>query len=49
MNFISKIWNAIKPLSRTQREEAYLAQSTDLIDLERRIKKLENNNLSGWV
>ena len=49
MKFVSKIWNAIKPLSRKQQEEAYLAQSTDLTDLERRIKKLENNNLSGWV
>jgi len=49
MNFVSKIWNSIRPLSRKQREEAYLAQATDLTDLERRIKRLENTNLSGWV
>lgn len=49
MNFISKIFNAIKPQSRKEREETYLAKATDLTDLERRIKKLENDNLSGWV
>jgi hypothetical protein len=49
MNFISKVWNTIKPQSRREQDEAYLAKATDLTDLERRIKKLENDNLSGWI
>lgn len=49
MNFISKLWNNIRPLSRRERMEAYLAESVDIADLERRLKKLENENLSGWV
>ena len=49
MNFISKLWNNIRPLSSRERMEAYLAESVDIADLERRLKKLENENLSGWV
>lgn len=49
MNFISKLWNKIRPLSRKERMEAYLAESVDMVDFERRLKKLENENLSGWV
>lgn len=49
MKFVSKLWKSIKPLSQKEREEAYFARATDLTDLERRIKKIENSNLSGWV
>lgn len=49
MNLVSKIWEAIRPMSRKEQDEAYLARATDLTDLERRIKRLENDNLSGWV
>lgn len=47
MNFISKVWDMIRPKSRREIEEAYLSRATDLTDLERRIKRLENGNLSG--
>lgn len=49
MNFISKLWDAIRPKSRKEQEEAYLAKATDLTDLECRMKRLENDNLSGWI
>lgn len=49
MTLINKIWNTIKPLSRREREEAYLSKATDLTDLERRVRKLDDDNLSGWV
>ena len=49
MTLIRKIWNIFKPLSHRERQEAYLSKATDLTDLERRVKRLENDNLSGWV
>lgn len=49
MNFVSKLWDVIRPKSRREEEESYLAKATDLTDLERRMKRLENDNLSGWV
>ena len=43
-----RIWNAIKPMSYRDMEEAYYAKATDLADLERRIRMVQNNNLAGW-
>lgn len=33
----------------TKREEKWLSESNDLVELERRIKRLENQNLRGWI
>ena len=53
MNWLNKVWDYIRPKSEREREEQYLAQSVDLVDLERRQKVLQNKhtnpNLSGWV
>tara|TARA_B100000085_G_scaffold258074_1_gene259879 strand:- start:528 stop:689 length:162 start_codon:yes stop_codon:yes gene_type:complete len=40
---------SMKPKSRQEREHEWLAQSSDLVDLERRQKILTNSNLKGWV
>ena len=32
-----------------KRETEYLSKATDLVDLERRQRKLMNSNLKGWV
>jgi len=37
-----KIWEYIRPKTRRELEEEYLAKSVDMVDLERRIKLLEN-------
>lgn len=49
MKLVTKIWNAIRPKTQKEIEAEYLSNSTDHADLERRIKKLENSNLSGWA
>lgn len=53
MNLLSKIWNYIRPKSEREREEQYLAESVDLVDLERRqqilARKHTNPNLHNWV
>lgn len=33
----------------TKTEEKWLAESHDLVELERRLKRLENQNLKGWI
>ena len=44
-----KIWKHIKPKTEAERIEAYLSEASDMADLERRLKKLQNVNLNGWV
>jgi len=46
---LKAVYKAIRPKTRRELEEDYLSESKDLTDLERRIKKLENNNLTGWI
>lgn len=48
-NFLSKVWNKIRPKTERELQDEYLSQSADLADLERRIKYLENHNLRGWL
>ena len=48
MKKIKKIWNAIRPKSRIDREYDYLAQSTDICDLERRLRALQNGYANSW-
>ncbi len=49
LDWLVKIfWSPSQP-GLTKREEQWLSQSSDLVELERRIKKLENQNLRGWV
>jgi hypothetical protein len=47
-----KIWGYIRPKTRRELEEEYLAKSVDMVDLERRIKLLENPRknliMGGW-
>lgn len=48
MNLLSKAWKLIKqlkPLSQREVIELYLAQATDLNDLERRMKIVYNSGL----
>ncbi len=49
IKILQKIFKAMKPMSRSEREHDWLAKSTDLVDLERRQKALTNQNLKGWV
>lgn len=49
LNKIKTIFNAIRPKTRRELEYEYLSASTDLADLERRVKRLENPNLRHWV
>jgi hypothetical protein len=48
MKLLSKFWKVVKrfkPLSQREVIELYLAQATDLQDLERRMKKVYNTGL----
>ena len=50
-NFIKSLFT-IEDYHQKQRRmrDAYLAESHDLVDLERRMRELERNeNLKGWV
>jgi len=44
-----KILNALTPKTQREMEEAYYAKATDLADLERRMRAVQNNQLRGWV
>lgn len=48
VNFITKVWKFIIPKTERQHLDAYLAKSVDLADLERRLKRTQNSNMSGW-
>lgn len=48
-NFLSKVWNKIRPKTQLELQDEYLSQATDLADLERRMRYLQNHNLKGWV
>ena len=53
MKLLKRLFNKLKPKTEQERITEYLAKSTDLVDLERRQKKLiygnMNPNLRGWV
>ena len=51
MNSIMKtLFSFFRPKTQRDYEEEYLAKSVDLVDLERRQRRLYTNpNLSGWV
>lgn len=49
LNRLKSLAKSLLPKTQKQLEEEYLAKSQDLTDLERRVKKLENPNLSGWL
>ena len=40
---IRRLWNRIRPKSQRELQDEYLADSVDLTDLERRLKKLGYN------
>ena len=46
---LSRFWNWIRPKSRSEMIDEWLASSSDLVELERRQKALINPNLNGWV
>jgi len=48
VDIITKVWKFILPKTERQHLEAYLAKSSDLADLERRLKRTQNSNISGW-
>ena len=53
MKRIKAIWEYLRPKSRLEIEEQYLAESTDLVDLENRIRKLDRGYIPrhqtlGW-
>ena len=51
INFICNLFKTETSFERQRKlREAYLAESTDLVDLERRQRNLDRNeNLKGWV
>ena len=49
MKFLKDAWFWIRPKTEREMVEEWLANSTDLVDLERRQKILLNPNLKGWV
>lgn len=53
MNLLNKFWQRIRTMTEREREEQYLAESVDLVDLERRQRALQqkhiNPNLHNWV
>lgn len=49
LRIIKKIINSLKPKKRSQLDERYLSKATDISDLERRIRHLENPNLKNWI
>jgi hypothetical protein len=44
-NKLTKFWMLIKPLSEREVVEKYLSDSTDLADLERRMRRVYNTGL----
>lgn len=49
MNILGKLFRMIKPKTQREIEEEYFSKATDLSDLERRMRKVQNQNLRGWV
>jgi hypothetical protein len=51
VKFIKNLLKCETAYDRMRRErDEYLAQSTDLVDLERRMRQIDRNeNLKGWV
>ena len=49
MKIIKSILKFFKPRSIKELEEEWLAESHDLVELERRQKQLINPNLKGWI
>ena len=47
MNLLSKVKNFFKKDSRQRWEEEYLSNAVDLIDLERRQKRLERGEIAN--
>lgn len=44
MKYLKNLYKSFKPLSEKESAYKYLAESYDLIDLERRMKELEKRN-----
>jgi hypothetical protein len=56
MTILKKLWDKVRPMTREEREHEWLSKSADLVELERRQRKLNhidmgnvNANLKGWV
>lgn len=45
MTTLKKIWNVIRPKTDRELIEEYLAQSVDMVDLERRQKKIQKGEI----
>lgn len=48
MNYFVKLLKKLKPQTRQEKEYAWLAKSTDLVDLERRQKELIYNGRNQY-
>lgn len=48
MNILAHIWEIIRPRTQQEREEEFLARSTDLVDLERRQRMLNNRVITFY-
>ena len=48
MKKLKKIWNAVRPKSKIDREYEYLSQASDICDLERRMRALQNGYVNNW-
>lgn len=49
LSIVKNIVKSLKPKQRSDLDEKYLAKATDMTDLERRIRHLENPNLKNWI
>lgn len=49
MKLISKIWDNIRPKTQREFEEEYLSKATSLVDLENRIRKLDDTKTNWFV
>ena len=47
--WLSKLFSVRTHAGLSKQEEKWLAESSDLVELEQRIKRLENINLKGWI
>lgn len=50
MSLLKHIWNYVRPKTNAEMREAFLSQSIDMVDLERRIRLMDRyrNPFQSW-
>lgn len=49
IQWFKNLFKSIRPMTELEERDAYYAEAKDLVDLERRMKAWENENLRGWI